>query len=248
MFKELIERVKQGYKTVDFPNKLPEFPEFYKGKPSVNCKDEKCKKCVESCPVEALKFNGKIEIDLGKCIFCNECTNICPTENIVFSKDYKMSATSKENLIISDKNINFEKKIKNKILKLFNRSFKIRVVSAGGCGACEADVNVLSTIGYDLGRFGIEIVASPRHADGLIVIGPVTKNMETALFKTYKAIAEPKLVIAVGSCAISGGIFCDNSEQLNGADSVVPVDLYIPGCPPNPFTILDGILTVLDKY
>jgi Ni,Fe-hydrogenase III small subunit len=132
-------------------------------------------------------------------------------------------------------------------MKLFGRSLKLRQVCAGGCNGCESDVNVLNTVGWDLGRFGIQIVASPRHADGLLITGPVTENMRLALKKTYDAVPDPKIVIAVGACAINGGPYIYHPEQHNGADSVVPVDLYIPGCPPHPLTILDGLLRLLGK-
>jgi Ni,Fe-hydrogenase III small subunit len=131
--------------------------------------------------------------------------------------------------------------------RLFGRSLKLRQVSAGGCNACEADVNVLNTVVFDLGRFGIQFVASPRHADGLLITGPVTQNMRLALQKTYDAVPAPKMVIAVGACAIAGGPFMDHSEVHNGADAVVPVDLYVPGCPPHPLTILDGLLRLLGR-
>ncbi|HVO23217.1 MAG TPA: NADH-quinone oxidoreductase subunit NuoB, partial [Candidatus Margulisiibacteriota bacterium] len=134
-----------------------------------------------------------------------------------------------------------------KARRLFGRSLKLRQVSAGGCNACEADVNVLSTVVFDLGRFGIQFVASPRHADGLLITGPVTENMRVALQKTYDAVPAPKLVIAVGACAISGGPYIDHPEVHNGAASVVPVDLYVPGCPPHPLTILDGLLRLLGR-
>jgi len=137
--------------------------------------------------------------------------------------------------------------LNKKLKKLFGRSLRLRQVSAGGCAACEADTNVLGTIGWDLGRFGIQFVASPRHADGLLVTGPVTKNMEMALRKTYDAVPGPKIVIAVGACAVAGGPFVDHAEVGNGADSMLPVDLYIPGCPPHPLTILDGLLRLLDR-
>src|SRR6266700_1459140 len=121
-----------------------------------------------------------------------------------------------------------------KLMKLFGRSLRLREVCAGGCNGCESDVNVLNTVGWDLSRFGIQFVASPRHADGLLITGPVTQNMRLALKKTYDAVPEPKIVIAVGACAIAGGPYVDHPQVCDGAGSVLPVDLFIPGCPPHP--------------
>ena len=131
--------------------------------------------------------------------------------------------------------------------KRLGRSLSIRQVDAGSCNGCEVEINGLNSPVYDLERFGIHFVASPRHADLLLVTGPVTRNMELAVRKTYEAVAEPKLVLAVGACAISGGPFFRQSEQLGGAASVLPVDLFIPGCPPHPLTLLDGMLRLLGR-
>jgi Ni,Fe-hydrogenase III small subunit len=150
-------------------------------------------------------------------------------------------------IITPGEELRLAKALDAKMLKLFGRSLKLREVSAGGCNACEADTNVLSTIGWDLGRFGVQFVASPRHADGIYVTGPVSENMREALLKTYAAVPEPKIVIACGACAINGGPFMDHPEVHNGLDGLLPVDLYIPGCPPHPLTILDGILRLLDR-
>ena len=159
-----------------------------------------------------------------------------------------MTVSSQKNLIISkETQLKHAEIIGNEIKRLFKRSFKLRQVCAGGCNACEADTNVLGTVGFDLGQFGISFVASPRHADGLLVTGPVTKNMLPALKKTYDAIPTPKIVIATGACAISGGLFADSQETAGGLDKIIPVDYYIPGCPPHPLTILDGLLTVINR-
>ena len=133
------------------------------------------------------------------------------------------------------------------MLRVFGRSLKLRQVSAGGDNSAEADLNVLGTVVFDMGRFGIQFVASPRHADGIVVTGPVSENMRLALIKTYAAVPEPKIVIAVGAAAISGGIFRGHPEVHDGVGDLIPVDLYIPGDPPHPLTILDGLLRLLSR-
>lgn len=137
--------------------------------------------------------------------------------------------------------------LNERIKKLFGRSLHIREVDAGSCNACEVEVSALSNPVYDIERFGIHIVASPRHADMLLVTGPVTRNMELALLKTYNAAPEPKLVAAMGSCACSGGIFGDTYASGGGVDRFIPVDVYIPGCPPRPQAVIFGLMLALDK-
>jgi Ni,Fe-hydrogenase III small subunit len=175
---------------------------------------------------------------------------VCPQGAITQTGDHRMAARKRDDLVLGQagrEQVRLAAALDNKLLKLFGRSLRLRQVSAGGCGACEADTNVLGTIGWDLGRFGIQFVASPRHADGLLITGCMTKNMELAVKKAWEAVPEPKIVIAVGACAIAGGPFVGNPQVLNGAASVVPVDLFIPGCPPHPLTILDGLLRLLDR-
>lgn len=164
------------------------------------------------------------------------------------SREFRLATTSREDLIVeSGTMMNLARRMSDELHRVLGRSLKLRQVSAGGCNACEADVNVLNTVVFDLGRFGIEFVASPRHADGLLISGAITRNMWVALAKTYAAVPEPKIVIAVGACAISGGPFRDGPEVLNGAENVLSVDLFIPGCPPHPLTILDGLLRLIGK-
>jgi Ni,Fe-hydrogenase III small subunit len=161
-----------------------------------------------------------------------------------------MAVRRREDLILGEpgkEEVRLAAALDGRLRKLFGRSLRLRQVSAGGDGSAEADLNVLNTIGWDLSRFGIQFVASPRHADGMVITGPVSRNMELAVKKVWNAMPEPKIVIAVGTCAISGGPFAGNPEVLNGAESVVPVDLYIPGWPPHPLTILDGLLRLLDR-
>jgi Ni,Fe-hydrogenase III small subunit len=174
-----------------------------------------------------------------------ECANVCPGKAIRHTADYKLATRARKDLVLSGSDFALAQALDKESRRIFGRSLKLREVSAAGCNACEADVNVLNTIVFDLGRFGIQFAASPRHADGLLITGCVSRNMMLGLKKTYDAIPDPKIVIAVGACAISGGPFIDNPEIHNGAESIVPIDLYVPGCPPHPITILDGILRLL---
>ena len=251
MFKVLWTRLKQGHKTFAFPKKEPLLPPRFRGLPKINSSQcsESCRDCAESCPTGAITVEEKnIKLDLGKCLFCTECIKACPDQSIHYTNDYRLGVRSRGDLIIDDKNtLTLAQELDHTIKKIFGRSLKLRQVSAGGCNGCEVEVNVLNTVVFDLGRFGIQFVASPRHADGLLITGPVTENMKMALQKTYEAVPSPKIVIAVGACAISGGPYINHPEVHNGADSVIPVDLYIPGCPPHPYTILDGLLRLLGK-
>jgi len=252
MFKPLLARIRQGHSTIKYPAEPVKLPERFRGYPAIEqsrCRDG-CHSCEDACPYGAVSKGerGDLEIDLGKCLFCADCAAACPENVISFTNDARLAVSRREDLKIQPgEELRLARALDSKMLKIFGRSLKLREVSAGGCNACEADTNVLSTIGWDLGRFGVQFVASPRHADGIFITGPVTENMREALLKTYAAVPEPKIVIACGACAINGGPFLDSPEIHNGVDGLLPIDLYIPGCPPHPLTILDGLLRLLGR-
>jgi Ni,Fe-hydrogenase III small subunit/Pyruvate/2-oxoacid:ferredoxin oxidoreductase delta subunit len=249
MLKALLARMQQGHRTIPFPDGTVTMPDRFRGLPAVDaakCPDG-CRDCAEACPTGAVKLDGGVKLDLGRCLFCTDCVEACPEGAIAYTPEYRLATRAREDLVTDGRGFKLAQALDEKARKLFGRSLKLRQVSAAGCNACEADVAVLNTVVFDLGRFGIQFVASPRHADGLLITGPVSKNMELALRKTYDAVPSPKIVIAVGACAISGGPYIDHPEALNGASSVVPVDLHIPGCPPHPLTILDGLLRLLGR-
>ena len=250
MLKVLLARLQQGHRTIKFPDgPPPAMSERYRGRPAVDAAKcaPGCEGCKAICPTGALTSTDRIRIDLGKCLFCGQCGDSCPNHAVKFTDDYRQATRRREDLIVDGNPYRLAEALDAKARSLFGRSLKLRQVSAGGCNACEADSNVLSTVGWDLGRFGIQFVASPRHADGLLVTGCVSENMKLALEKTYAAVGAPKLVIAVGACAISGGPYIDHPEAHNGVTDLLPVDLFVPGCPPSPLTILDGLLRLLGR-
>jgi len=242
-------RIRQKYRTVRYPDGDPVLPDRFHGVPEISAAcTPSCKACEAICPTGAIKHTGdSASIDCGRCTFCGACERECPVHAVTFTRGWKLAGRTREGLVVSrEKSIRMEA-MGRELRRLLGRSLRLRQVSAGGCNACEADLNVLGTVVFDLARFGIQFVASPRHADGIVVTGPVTRNMKLALKKTYDAIPDPRIVIASGACAISGGIYADRPETLNGAASVVPVDLFVPGCPPHPYTFLDGVLRLLGR-
>lgn len=250
MLNILAARFQQGHRTIPYPASAPTLPERFRGLPVIEASrcPVDCRECVEACPTDAITHDGRrLALDLGRCLFCTDCVEACPQGAISYSQDYRLATRNREDLVCDGRALKLAAALDAQSLRMFGRSLKLRQVSAAGCNACEADVNVLNTVVFDLGRFGIQFVASPRHADGLLITGPVSQNMKYALQQTYEATPAPKFVIAVGACAISGGPYAGHPEQNNGAGGIVPVDLYIPGCPPHPLTILDGLLRLLGR-
>ncbi|GAB4256887.1 MAG: hydrogenase [Deferrisomatales bacterium] len=233
------------------PGETP-VPEGFRGLPRIEadrCPPE-CVRCSDACPTAAIRpGDGEgPRVDLGRCLFCPECVGACPRGAVTFTREHRLAATERQALVVGPGAVPPPlAPLPADLRRIFGRSFKLRQVSAGGCNGCEGELNVTGTPGYDLGRFGIQFVASPRHADALVVTGPVSRNMRLALEKTYAALPAPKLVIACGACAVSGGPFAGSSEACDGVGELLPVDLWIPGCPPHPWTLVDGLLRVLGR-
>ncbi len=249
MLRIIATTLQQGCRTMPFPDGGATLPERFRGRPVLDhqkCRDG-CRACRDACPTQAIQTDGTLRLDLGRCLFCRECVTACPEKAIHYTNDYRLAATQRQALVLRNDEIPKVEALNAQSRRLFGRSLKLREVCAGSCNGCEMELQALHNVVFDLGRFGIQFVASPRHADGLIVTGPVTENMRAALLKTYEAVPAPKLVIAVGACAISGGSFRDSPQAHNGVEGILPVDLYLPGCPPHPLTILDGLLRLLGR-
>ncbi|MBQ9246701.1 NADH:ubiquinone oxidoreductase [bacterium] len=202
---------------------------------------------LECCPTGALS-NNPVSIDLGKCTLCGNCK----CEAIQFDNYYKLGSTSRDFLVIKEgmTSEEYEKaaiQTKKEITKVFSKSLKLRQVSAAGCNGCEMELNACSNCNFDMGRFGIDFVASPRHADGIVITGPISENMAWALEDCYKSTPDPKIVILAGACAISGGVFQKSSKLNREFLEKYPIDLYIPGCPIHPLTFINAVLKYISK-
>jgi Ni,Fe-hydrogenase III small subunit/formate hydrogenlyase subunit 6/NADH:ubiquinone oxidoreductase subunit I len=229
------------------------------------------------CPTDAISIHETeatrlVTVDYGRCVYCGQCANTdldgaveittqfelaaADRRNLVLTAEYGLDPTGKQTDLrkihhgywpVEDTPEGRQRAVRDRIHQVLGRSLAIREVDAGSCNGCEVEITALSNPVYDLERFGIHFVASPRHADMLLVTGPVTRNMELALLKTYRATPDPKVVVAVGACGISGGIFGRNYATLGGVDEVIPVDVFVPGCPPRPQALLHGILLAVGR-
>jgi Ni,Fe-hydrogenase III small subunit len=190
---------------------------------------------------------GRTALDTGACLFSPEEASTCPHGAITYTNDHRLAARERSDLVTAAGEIPALRALEARTRRLFGRALRLRSVSAGGCNGCEGELVALGNVVFDLARFGIQFVASPRHADGLVITGAVSLNMRDALYRTYEAMPEPRLVIAVGACAINGGPFRGSEEVTDGVPADLPVDLWIAGCPPHPLTVLHGLLGLLGR-
>jgi Ni,Fe-hydrogenase III small subunit len=224
-------------------------PGIFRGRPVISSEKVNETELAGLCPVDAISGNP-VTIDLGKCTFCGECAKRFP-HKIRFTDDYKISTNERDRLRIKegeDKPVEVNPEtVRKEIHRMFGRSLKLRQVSAGGDNSCEMELNAANNVQFDMSRFGIEFVASPRHADGIVITGPITENMAEPLQICYDAVPEPKMIVLVGTDAISGGIHSGSSAIDRSFLNKYPIDLYIPGKPAHPLTIINGLLDLTRK-
>ena len=242
-------RLKQGTRTSGFPKEAPEFPERFRGRPAFDasrCGDG-CRECARSIPSDLIQLGTAATVDVGACLFSPEEATTCPDGAVSFTRDFRMASATRQGLRSATGEVKLARALDERSRRLFGRSLRLRSVAAGSCNGCEAELVALGNVVFDLARFGVQFVASPRHADGLVITGAVSANMSAALRATYDAVPDPRIVIAVGACAINGGPFRGSPEVGDGVPNDLPVDLWVPGCPPHPMTVLDGLLRLLGR-
>lgn len=244
-FKALRVRASQGSQYI--PDLRRAIPNGFRGLPrlaTAPCAPD-CGACRDACPTRAIHIEP-LRLDLGRCVFCQACVDACPSDKIHFTPEPKLGAAQRDDLVIHEGAAELTRvRASSAFSKLFGRSLKMRQVSAGGCNACELELNAVVNVNFDAQRFGIEWVASPRHADALVLTGPLTRNMKEAVRLAWDAMPEPRFVVAVGACAISGGLY-DGASGVDRTflESVGPA-LFVPGCPPHPLTFINAILDFL---
>ena len=245
IIKSIAVRKSQGSQFI--PDLAAAIPGGFRAKPLIGTAPcaSACSACQAACPSQAITL-APVRIDLGRCVLCGDCEPACPSEKLSFSNDFRLASTSREALTVSAAQPDIDPlKVSAALRRRFGRSLKLRSVSAGGCNGCEMELNAVGNVNFDFGRYGVDFVASPRHADGLVLSGPISRNMVSALQTCWDSIPEPKLVIAVGACAISGGVFADcEAVDRRFLETIKPA-LYIPGGPTHPLSFIAGIMGLL---
>ncbi len=220
---------------------------IYTGRPVISAEKADTKTLVDCCPTGAISVDP-LTIDLGKCTFCRECERLFPAK-VHFTTDYRLATNERQRLIVHEGisvpiTLNPDL-IRKEIHRLFGGSLKLRQVSAAGDNSCEWELNAAGNVNFDMGRYGIEFVASPRHADGIVITGPISKNMAGPLQMTYDATPSPKIIILVGTDAISGGIFAGSPALDRRFLEENHIDLYIAGNPVHPLAFINGVADLL---
>jgi Ni,Fe-hydrogenase III small subunit len=222
-------------------------PGIFRGRPEISTEKVDEKALAGICPTNAISIEP-VSIDLGKCTFCGECSRLFPSK-IHFTTDYKLASNNRSRLVIAEgikSPITLDPEtIRKEIRKLFSGSLKLRQVSAGGDNSTELELNACGNVNFDMGRYGIEFVASPRHADGIVITGPISRNMAEPLQITYDATPSPKIIILAGTDAISGGIFEGSPAIDRSFLEKNHIDLYVPGNPVHPLTFINGVMDLL---
>ena len=223
--------------------------EEFRGRPELTETDNMAdvEAAAKICPTGAIS-TAPFSLDLGRCMFCGECA-LCAPKNIRFTNDYKIGSTSREALIVKPgaERVEFHhENVRKEIPELFGKALKLRQVSAGGDASVEMELNATGNVNFDFGRYGVEFVASPRHADGVVITGPISSNMAEALDICYNSIPDPKIVIVCGSEACSGGLYADSRAVDRRFMERYNVDLWLPGAPTHPMTYIDSVMKMLN--
>jgi len=220
-------------------------PAGFRGRPVVSLtpRETGCSACASACPTAAITI-APVSIDLGRCVMCGDCAPVCPSTRLSYANDFRLATTTPAGIVVTETRPDVDPvEVSAALRARFGRSLKLRSVSAGGCNGCELEVNATTNVNFAIGGYGIDLVASPRHADGLVLTGPITRAMADAVQSCWDAMAAPKLGIAVGACAISGSPFEGPAIERSFLDRLPPV-LYVPVCPPQPLSIVCGILGI----
>jgi Ni,Fe-hydrogenase III small subunit len=222
-------------------------PGIFRGRPEISTEKVDVRAVADVCPTGAINPEP-FSVDLGKCTFCGECARLYPGK-IHFTTDYKLASNKRESLIISEGSTDQvrldQELIRKEIRSCFKGSLKLRQVSAAGDNSCELELNACGNVNFDMGRYGIEFVASPRHADGIVITGPISKNMAEPLQLTYDATPSPRIIILAGTDAISGGIFEGSPALDRSFIERNHIDLFVPGNPTHPLTFINGLIDML---